>query len=512
MGTKRRSRTRATAPAGANRSRSSRSATARTSGGPSVGDHARDRARTTADPDELQRLQRDAGNQAVADHLQREVTDDDVAWARASAASVARVQDAVLAATDRLNDDARAAIADIRACQEQYDRFDELYDEATERFITGVEAAQAQSQAIRDAVVLAAKTAFAAAAPTAFAMYEAIDGALGKVSTVAGLVNVANTAGRTPTGTSTGTGAVAARGLGVVDWSELLTTTLDAFEGHVQNNEELTALSRRVIGLDRFLDSVRDRSFAGEARTSADAGEVDDLVAHAGEIERSLGRITEGAISGTTGQLRADIADRMGEVTGRSIEQDIAIRWMAGLGRSELTQIGDSASYLTRIGVTDAAGNRLGYEIGWISTDTDEHLLQWRAQAESQAQAMVGTTVTWMGNPFAAQLPSMPPANPLLGGQERCYEYDPMVYSGNIRDDDGREWRCDVPRGAPTDSGGTIFLTGYHVDHADMSDQNSYPSRLREQFRWEITFTGRAVGTLGGGAADYNPHQIRALD
>jgi hypothetical protein len=431
--------------------------------------------------------------------IQREDVDPEtLEWANNTNDTIERIQDAVSSAIDRLNTDANTAITHIRDAQTQYDNFDTMYENAVNRFVSGVEAAQAREQQMREHVKFVATTIFAAAAPTAFAMYEAIDGALSKVQSVASL---ANTLTERPTAPDTSGGSspgMAARREDRVEWSELLSTTLTAFETTVRNNSNLNSVSTRCVQITRFLNRVIGGRYTGDSpRTDALATQADDMVNNVDSLLEELRGIDEGLVSGPTETLKNQITERLSGVTGLSLEQDIAIRWMAGLSATELDQIDTADAYLAQIGVTDRGANRLGYDTGAYTDDIDQRILHWRAGWESTAMSLVGETATWLGNPFVA-------LQPIIDDGGRCIE--PRAYSGQIRDSRNREWNVSIPRGASPEGGGSIMLTGYEVDHMDSSGWWwSHPGDLQQQLRWEIRFTGQPVGRTGGGAPTAGP-------
>lgn len=460
-------------------------------------------------PRRLRHLQNTVGNQTVLrlidqgslhrdaiqrdPDVQREVDEETMSWAAATNTSVETIQDAVRSAATRLNTDAGTAITHIEAAQGQYNDFERKYEEAVVSFVDGVEQAQAKEREMRENVKFVATTALAVAAPTASQMYQAIDGTITKTTRVASILSTGAPApapqGR-PGGSSPG---MAARREDRVDWSELLTTTLTAFRTTLQNNASLNELAGDCIEIVRFLNSVQTGRYTGDnPRSDPLAVKAQRLVDNLSTVLADLRSIGEGTVSGPTETLKDQITERLSGLSKRKLEQDIAIRWMAGLGSHELDNIDLADAYLRQIGVIDSEGNRLGYDTGAITTSDDERIIHWRASWEATAMSLVGSTVTWLGNPF------MPPPRVIDDGT-RCIE--PRVYSGMIRDGRNREWNVDVPQGAPHEGGGDILLTGYTVDHRDSSGWEwSRPGDLRQQLQWEIRFTGQPVGRLGGGA------------
>ena len=429
--------------------------------------------------------------------LQREVSEEDQQWATEANGSIERIQDAITAATTRLNTDARAAIGHIRDAQTQYNNFERMYEEAVVRFVGGVEAAKAREQEFRDNVKFVATSVFVAAAPMAGGMYEAMDGALSKVQRVSSIIVTTTTPAPAPDRSGGTSPAMAARGGGRVEWSELLSSTLTAFETTLQNNENLSNMSAECVSLVRFLNSVQNGTFTGDAAQSSPSGtKASTIHSSVTTILRDLAAIDEGTVSGPTGTLKNQITERMGTVTSRKLEQDIAIRWMGGLGRNELDQIDLADAYLASIGVFDSGDNRLDYDTGSITTDIDERILNWRASWETSAMNLVGSTVTWLGDPLTRP--------GIIEDERGCRVI--RTYGGTVRDDRNGEWNVYVPRGVTPEGGGSMLVTGYSVDHMDSSGWEwSYPAQLQQQLRWEIRLTGQPVPPMGGGAPTAGP-------
>lgn len=447
-------------------------------------------------------LQRTIGNQAVTrlvgqSTLQRDVDEETMTWATDTNDTIERIQDAVSGALRRLNADATTAIGHIRDAQGQYDRFTEMYDSAVGRFVSGVEAAQAREKEFRDNVKFVATTIFASVAPTASGMYSAIDGTLSKVQRVSSIVNMATVpAPAADTSGGTSPGMAARRGEDRIDWSELLSTTLTSFENTVQNNASLNEVSDSCVQIVRFLTRVKDGRYTGDSpRSDALATKADRMTGDVDNIISELESIGEGTISGPTETLKNQITERLNGITSRQLEQDIAIRWMGGLGDNDLDQIDLADAYLAQIGVFDSGNNRLDYDTGNITTDIDERILHWRAQWESVAMGLVGARVTWLGNSFAP---------PVVDDGERCLV--PRVYSGQVRDSHNREWTVNVPNGATPEGGGEMILQSYEFDRMDSSGWEwEYPGDLRQMLQSEIRFSARAAGPLGGGAPAAGP-------
>lgn len=435
------------------------------------------------------------GAQPLVQRNGEDTEDENVAWADNAIGRIESIQDAVSGALERLNADARTAIQHIRDSQTQYDNFDEMYESAVAHVVGGIEAAQAKEQEMRENVKFVATSILAVAAPTANSIYSAIDGTITKVQRVSSILATPSPSGTGSSGSSSP--GMAARGENRVDWSELLSTTLDTFENTLQNNASLQNVANECVSILRFLDDVQEGRYTGaNPRTDSNGQKADRMVNDASSILRDLRAIDEGIVSGPAETLKDQITERLSDVTPNKLRQDIAIRWMAGLGSNELDQIDTADAYLAEIGVFDGGDNRLDYDTGVITTDVDERILHWRAQWENLAMMLVGSTVTWLGNPFVPRQ--------VIDTGTRCIE--PRAYGGQVRDGRNREWNVNVPQGAPPEGGGQMLLVSYSVDHRDSSGWEwSYPADLRQQLRWEITFTGRPVGNLGGGAPQAGP-------
>lgn len=435
-------------------------------------------------------IQRD-DNEATTD------TTDDTAWATATKTAVERIQDAVPEAVDRLNTDAEAAIGHITRAQEAYNQFDRDYESAVAAFVSGVEAAQAREEEFRKNVKFVATSLLAVQAPLVSSMYGAIDGVLSKVERV-GSIAASTTTPRAPADASGGSSpAMAARRENRVDWSELLSTTLTAFRETLKNNATLNSLSRTCVQTVRFLDNVEDGDYEGSSpQTSPNGVRATRMADNVTATIRQLSSIGNSTISGPTETMANQVAERLGGITVRKLQQDIAIRWIAGLPTNKRDEIDTADAYLREIGVIDSQGNRLGYNTGNITTDVDERIIHWRAQWENLAMELMGSTVTWLGNPRAPRAP--------INDGTRCIE--PKVYSGRVRDNRNREWNVSVPRGATPEGGGTMLLQSYTVDHRDSSGWEwRSPRNLRQLLQYEILFTALPRGPLGGGAPAMGP-------
>lgn len=456
---------------------------------------------------------RETGQQKVADTpardngiqqsqetiVQREgESGDHAAWATSKKSAVERVQDAVPEAVTRLNTDATAAIGHIRSTQTAYNSFDEKYERAVGLFVGGVAAAQAREQEFRDNLKFVATSLLAVQAPLISGMYGAMDGVLTKVQRVSSIINTATTPAAPANRTGDSSPAMAARRENRVDWSELLSTTLTAFENTLQNNATLNSVSRSCVQVVRFLDNVEDGRYTGANPETDPLGVKANRIAESVEnILARLREIDQGTVSTATNTLATQVAERLNGITVQRLQQDLAIRWMAGLPQDQLDQIDTADAYLKEIGVIDSQGNRLGYDTGSITTDVDERIIHWRAQWENTAMGLVGSTATWLG--------SWLPMPPVIDDGRRCIQ--PRVYAGRARDSRNRVWNVQIPRGVTTtEGGGQLLLESYQVNHQDSSGWEwSYPAALQRELQYEIQFIASPLGSLGGGASAPGP-------
>ena len=428
--------------------------------------------------------------------VQREDSEDDVdhaAWATTTKTSVRRVQDAIIDARDRLNTDAATAITHIRTGQSAYTDFETKYESAVEAFVGGVESAQAKEKEFRANLKFVVTSAMAIYAPTASAIYSAIDGTLTKVQRVGSIIN-STMPPTAPAGRPGGhSPAMAARRENRVDWNNLLSTALTAFDSTIKNNATLNNMARACIDSVRFLDSVENGTYTGSSpQTTPDGVKSIRLIEGINGTLRQLRDIRAGIVSRPSEILANQISGRLSGLTVRKLQQDIAIRWIAGLPRNQRDEIDTADTYLRKIGVIDSSGNRLGYNTGAITSDIDERIIHWRAQWENLAMELVGSTATWLGSTM--------PLPPVQDTATQCVEA--RVYSGRVRDNRNREWFVNIPHGVTTaEGGGSMMLESYSVDHRDSSGWEwSHPGDLQSQLQYEIRFNARRIGRLGGGA------------
>jgi hypothetical protein len=434
---------------------------------------------------QLMTLQRRVGNRAVSGlvtPVQRaEPNDAEKRWAEAANTSVELVQDAVTKARDNLEKDARDALTAIRDVQTGYVTFEGKYDEALGNFIAGMAAAKA-AQAKVDELKGFAKEAGDLVLGRYFKLLSEIkskaDKVLGYIDKAARVVKLL-----TP---SPHPRPERPDRPGQANWSDLLSTTITAFETTLQQNAMLNALSSRCTENVRFLGRVRTGGFAGPSAESSPEGlRVAAMADNAAAAVSALSTVGTGEVSEPAKQFAAAAKAHLDKVTVRRLEQDIAIRWMGALSPDELDQIEVAEDYLASIGVINAGGNRLDYDTGIITTDVDEKLIQWLAKAESTAMSMVGHNAEWLGGRS-------------VGGS----------VVGQIRDNRNRHWNAAAPAGTSENGGGTVRITTYWINRnpgESSSWEWSHSANLQLYLRNQVGFEVLPLGSTGGGATAEGP-------
>jgi hypothetical protein len=434
---------------------------------------------------QLTALQRNAGNQAVSGlvrPVQRAGPDDaDKRWAEAANTNVELVQDAVAKARDNLQKDANEALTAIREVQAGYTTFEERYDEAFGNFIAGMAAAKA-AQAKVDELKGFALEAGELVLGRYFTLLSEIksqaDKVLGYVDKAARVVNLLTPAApQRPE---------APERSGQANWSDLLGTTITAFEKTLQQNAMLNALSSRCTESVRFLGRVRTGAYSGQgAPSSPDGLRAASIADNAAAAVSALSSVGVGEVSAPAKRFAAEAKPQLDKVTVRRLEQDIAIRWMGGLSHDELDQIDVAEEYLASIGVINAGGNRLDYDTGMVTTDVDEKLIQWLAKAESTAMSLVGHNAEWLGGRAIGD-----------------------AVAGQIRDNRNRHWNASAPAGTSENGGGMVRITTYWINRnpgESSSWEWSHSADLQLYLRNQVGFVVLPLGATGGGATAEGP-------
>jgi hypothetical protein len=415
--------------------------------------------------------------------VQRDETEDaNKKWAEESNAKIETVQDAVSKAKTNLNGDAQKAVEAVRGAQTSYTAFDKKYNDALERFKDGVSAAQEKEKEFRENVKFVGNLLLCYASP----FYKAATGAAGSVlGTIESVAKLAEGIGAVPKPKDKPAGE-SDKNVGPspqVDWSGLLTTTIDSFEKTLSQNKSLDSMSDQCIQLVRFLGSVRSGTFSGsDPRGSTQGDKVTTMADNATGITGGLSAIGTSEVSGPATPFRAETAKSLDKVTGLELEQRIAMKWISGLTKDQLDEIDTAEDYLSMIKVIGAEGSRLSYDTGMITTSDDEQIVQMLAQVEHEAMNLVGQTADWLGGRRFAD-----------------------AVAGEIRDDAGRTWNAAATKGTSEEGGGQVRITAYSVARSQSEAAGwewSRPANLREQLFRDVTFTVTPTGPTGGGVVE----------
>jgi hypothetical protein len=409
------------------------------------------------------------------------------AWAQGLRPAVRQLVDDVTAARARHTADARAALEAVTRAQASYERYEKKFGVALVAFKRGVAAAQKAEQELRDAASVIANFALARGLPELDAASKHVSTVLGwvaKAATVATAAGVApakaapgplapTPSGGPPSSTDIGVG-------GRVDWKALLETTHGAFRGYVEGSATLDALGATAASSERFLSEVAEGAHASDDAATLPAGVVASALAAAGPaVAARLAAVTGTDVSGPAARFADGAAVALDGLSVQRIEQDIAITWIASLTEAQRDEIDTADSYLKSIGVIDAKHNRLGYDTGAVTLDTDERIIHVRAQVEQMAMAAVGTG-EWMGR---------------TGGV------------GHVRDRNGTQWPAELTQPMPEQAGGAVLLTGYRWNAPTSAEGNWWKApgtdaELRTALIGHCVFSFQPLGPAGGGADD----------
>ncbi len=409
------------------------------------------------------------------------------AWAQGQRPAVRQLVDDVAAARARHTADARAALEAVTRAQASYERYEKKFGVALVAFKRGVAAAQKAEQELRDAASVIANFALARGLPELDAASKHVSTVLGwvaKAATVATAAGVApakaapgpvapTPSGGPPSSTDIGVG-------GRVDWKALLETTHGAFRGYVEGSATLDALGAAAASSERFLSEVAEGGHASDDAATLPAGVVASALAAAGPaIAARLAAVSGTDVSGPAARFADGAAVALDGLSVQRIEQDIAITWIASLTEAQRDEIDTADTYLKSIGVIDAKHNRLGYDTGAVTLDTDERLIHVRAQVEQMAMAAVGTG-EWMGR---------------TGGV------------GYVRDRNGTQWPAELTQPMPERAGGAVLLTGFRWNAPTSAEGDWWKSpgtdaALRTALIGHCVFAFQPLGPAGGGADD----------
>lgn len=459
--------------------------------------------RPTSQPAPLAQVQALAGNRAAASLVRAQRKTDggaaDKAWAKGVRAKIEKLQDAALASAASLNADADRAVVALSEAQQTFTSFEARYTRASSRFTSSVDAAVKQADEIRawrDAAlslalaavggpeVLAGKVAGkvgleAATGKELYKAYESAGKVTEKVTQVGTVLMVPKAETTAPASTKIGPSAD-------VDWAALLQVTLDAFSKYVKGNRGLNDIGSSCVSATRFLAGVIESGSDGAAQTRPEAQSAQHLADGADRAIADLGALTKISLAEPAELFNAVAQARVGGLTERKIEQDIAIKWISQLDSGQMGAVDDAEGYFQSLEVIGPK-SRLGTEVGsYWTTEWDLARIRVAAKVEATLMGLVGRSVEWLGGPPIFQ---------------------------QVRDDYGRSW---VARALPVPGitltvqpGGFCTVVGYEVPPMtdDQTSEWSHPSerRLAEQIQGAATLIVRPTETLGGGLLTQGP-------
>lgn len=316
-------------------------------------------------------------------------------WAKSIRSKIESVQFAVQSAQEVLDSDADAALASLKAAQNSYLSFERAYNECLATFVAGVKKATAEKEELRRNLKTVVSVAMAATggAGLAGAVVTNTQSVLGKIDSVGQQLS---DVGITPKVPETTKAAVNPGATTQTDWKELFQTSIDTLQKYIKGNKSLHAISKSCIELTPWLNSVIDGG-ADNPRSSTQGQRADKFAAGADSAMAMLGGISSGLVSASATAFAQSTSAALDHQDTRKIEQDIAIKWISSLARDQVDAIDDAGAYLSKIGVIDSKGNRLGVDTGSYTTEWDTVIIRARAQVEQRAKAMVGTVRGWGG-------------------------------------------------------------------------------------------------------------------
>ena len=138
------------------------------------------------------------------------------------------------------------------------------------------------------------------------------------------------------------------------DWRALLDTTIRSYDTYIKGNKQLAALNRLCLQNVKFLNSVAEGKAANGARSSEQGLKVESFRAGADDSIAQLGTIKKGIVSAGAADFAGNVSKSLDAQSNEKIEQDVALKWLSGLSKEQLSAIDDADSYLKSIGVIDA--------------------------------------------------------------------------------------------------------------------------------------------------------------
>ncbi|MEL6341825.1 MAG: DUF4157 domain-containing protein [Myxococcota bacterium] len=404
-----------------------------------------------------------------------DIQEEDKLWATHAKDALHPLKSMISTVSSTLNANYSAALTSYQGIQKYMDAFETKYNAALERFSNGVGAAAAQAGDQNKVLNIMFNTALGAASPLAAAALKVCTDVLGKIEKASTAISAAKGPGAPAPGGGGGDPTAPGQG-GPVPWSSFANQIINSGLNMVKSNSQLTQMNNIVDAHLDFLFNV----VAGEvrnARESAKAAEIDALVASVGPAIAAVSACSGASLSTTAAANSVQISTKLGVVSSRKIEQDIAIRWMASQKGKKLDNIDQAESYLENLGVFTEGENRLGYDPGAIFHDSDEAILQARAEIESDAMALIGTTADWYGGRRTGQ----------------AGHHTGTV--GTVR----HSYRA-MGHGLAPDAGGTVTINSYTIAPIpDSISDWSRPRNFKQILRGLVTLTVQPNGTVGGG-------------
>jgi hypothetical protein len=355
--------------------------------------------------------------------------DKDKAWATEIRDKVQEVQDAASKATDILNEDADTALKAVKQAQQSYNSFEAAYSQALGRFTKGVKKAMEQAEELRGYVKFAANTAITmfggAAVKEGFELAGKAAGIIEKAGKAAAVIDkFTKPAGpeKPDAKPEVNPGPTTA-----TDWKALLGTAIESYDKYIKGNKAIAGINKSCLEQVKFLNSVIDGKGGDNPRTGDQGTKAEGFKTGSAEAIQILGSFQKGAVSTGATSFATTVSNALDKQTSEKIEQDIAIKWMGGLSKSQLSALDDADSYLKQLGVIDTKGNRLGVDTGKYTTEWDTMVMQARAQVETRAQAMLGTVRGWGGGRKVGEM-----VHGSVHGDETSSNWWPAVGPGDL--------------------------------------------------------------------------------
>ena len=417
--------------------------------------------------------------------IQRRHGETDVVWARSKSESIKRVQRVTRNVVDILTLDAKYAIENIESVKDAYEKFEKNYNSAVKRVMNGISSARAQEEQLKSGITAALDLAlFAAGGPWIRAASAGIRAAraIGNVKKYVDAVGkIGDVAGVAAPPKPDSLSELPLRPDNI-DWAQAMDVTLSIFKKTLKGVRQLNGIGQRCDNHLNFLANVRDGTYEGtnprESRHGKSAAAMAD---NSNEIVRLLlGSFYPGVVSFPAIAFHAMTVTPLKGKTIRDLEQEITIRWIAGLSWSQLGtftggEVGAAKKYLRQIGLIDEGENRLNFSSGWTGvTDAGAKVIRLLARNEVAAMSMVGTIANWQGN-FGVQI-----RGGLVTGLVSHRRYTGL-------------WNATAPESSALERGDQVKIESYDVSRSKRTKWTSYGRSEREKIQSEVTLRVRPV-------------------